>query len=31
MVNQIVPRDQLQDAALEMAKKIAKKALFALK
>ena len=31
MVNQIVPREKLQDAALEMAKKIAKKALFALK
>jgi hypothetical protein len=31
MVNQIVPREKLQDAALEIAKKITKKALFALK
>jgi enoyl-CoA hydratase len=31
MVNQIVPKEHLQDAALEMAKKIAKKSLFALK
>jgi hypothetical protein len=31
MANQIVPREKLQDAALEMAKKITKKALFALK
>jgi enoyl-CoA hydratase len=31
MVNQIVPRDRLADAALEMAQKIAKKSLFALK
>ncbi len=31
MVNQIVPKDQLQEAALEMAKKITKKSLFALK
>jgi enoyl-CoA hydratase len=31
MVNQVVPREKLQDAALEMAQKIAKKSLFALK
>jgi enoyl-CoA hydratase len=31
MVNQIVPREKLQDAVLEMAQKIAKKSLFALK
>jgi enoyl-CoA hydratase len=31
MLNQIVPREQLQETALEMAKKIAKKSLFALK
>jgi enoyl-CoA hydratase len=31
MVNQIVPREKLADAALEMAQKIAKKSLFALK
>jgi enoyl-CoA hydratase len=31
MVNQIVPKEQLQDAALAMAAKITKKALFALK
>jgi enoyl-CoA hydratase len=31
MVNQIVPKEKLQDAALEMAAKITKKALFALK
>jgi enoyl-CoA hydratase len=31
MVNQIVPREKLQDAALEMAQKITKKSLFALK
>jgi len=31
MVNQIVPREKLQDAVLEMARKIAKKSLFALK
>lgn len=31
MVNQIVPREKLQAAALEMAQKIAKKSLFALK
>jgi enoyl-CoA hydratase len=31
MVNQIVPREKLQDAALEMAAKITKKSLFALK
>ncbi|HXG21517.1 MAG TPA: enoyl-CoA hydratase [Methylomirabilota bacterium] len=31
MVNQIVPREQLQEFALEMARKIAKKSLFALK
>jgi len=31
MINHVVARDQLQDAALEMAKKIAKKSLFALK
>jgi enoyl-CoA hydratase len=31
MVNQIVPRERLQDAAIEMAKKIATKSLFALK
>ncbi|MGH7963284.1 MAG: enoyl-CoA hydratase [Candidatus Binatia bacterium] len=31
MVNHVVPRDQLQDAALAMAKKIASKPLFALK
>ena len=30
-VNQIVPREKLQDAALEMAAKITKKSLFALK
>lgn len=31
MVNQIVPKEKLQDAALEMAAKITKKSLFALK
>jgi len=31
MINQIVPRDKLQETALEMAKRIAKKSLFALK
>lgn len=31
MVNQIVPRDKLQDTAIEMAKKITTKSLFALK
>ncbi|MEK6286931.1 MAG: enoyl-CoA hydratase [Acidobacteriota bacterium] len=31
MVNQIVPRDKLQDAAIEMARKITTKSLFALK
>ena len=31
MVNQVVPREKLQDAALEMAAKITKKSLFALK
>jgi len=31
MVNQIVPKEKLQDAVLEMAQKIAKKSLFALK
>lgn len=31
MVNQVVPREKLQEAALEMAKKIARKPLFALK
>jgi enoyl-CoA hydratase len=31
MVNQVVPREKLQDAALEMANKIARKPLFALK
>jgi enoyl-CoA hydratase len=31
MVNQVVPRERLQDAALEMAEKIARKSLFALK
>ena len=31
MVNQIVPRGHLQDAAIEMAKKVAAKSLFALK
>ena len=31
MVNQIVPRDKLEDAAIEMAKKITTKSLFALK
>jgi enoyl-CoA hydratase len=31
MVNQIVPREKLQEAALEMAQKITKKSLFALK
>jgi len=31
MVNRIVPRDQLQETVLEMARKIAKKPLFALK
>jgi enoyl-CoA hydratase len=31
MVNQIVPREKLQDAAIEMAKKITTKSLFALK
>ncbi|MFY9553395.1 MAG: enoyl-CoA hydratase [Blastocatellia bacterium] len=31
MVNQIVPREKLQEAAIEMAKKIATKSLFALK
>jgi enoyl-CoA hydratase len=31
MVNQVVPRDRLQEAALEMAEKIARKSLFALK
>jgi enoyl-CoA hydratase len=31
MVNKIVPREQLEDAAIEMAKKIAAKSLFALK
>jgi len=31
MVNQVVPRDKLQEAALEMAAKITKKSLFALK
>ncbi len=31
MVNQVVPRDKLQAAAVEMAEKIAKKSLFALK
>jgi enoyl-CoA hydratase len=31
MVNQIVPREKLQDAVLEMAQKITKKSLFALK
>jgi enoyl-CoA hydratase len=31
MVNQIVPREKLQEAALEMAQKIAKKSRFALK
>ena len=31
MVNQIVPREKLEDAAIEMAKKITTKSLFALK
>jgi enoyl-CoA hydratase len=31
MVNQVVPREKLQEAALEMAQKITKKSLFALK
>jgi enoyl-CoA hydratase len=31
MINQIVPREKLQETVLEMAKKIAKKSLFALK